>query len=128
VIRSLVERHVGTPRLAMTGGSAELAAALREPSSTLAIQRCTAHKLRNLEAKAPVRLREEPAKDYRRMIYAETRGNDWLSLEWAGEHPRSGLIQERRIVRLAALYCAVAIIKMAINCLLIPHCGIIGAQ
>ena len=37
-----------------------------------AIQRCTAHKLRNLTAKAPVRLREELAEDYRRMIYAET--------------------------------------------------------
>ena len=73
VIRSLVVRHVGTPRLAMIDGSAGLAAALREQWPTLAIQRCTAHKLRNLEAKAPVRLREELAEDYRRMIYAETR-------------------------------------------------------
>jgi len=46
---------------------------LREQWPTLAIQRCTAHKLRNLEAKAPVRLREELAEDYRRMVYAETR-------------------------------------------------------
>src|SRR5438477_9003330 len=73
VIRSLAERHVGTPRLAMIDGSAGLAAALREQWPSLAIQRCTAHKLRNLEAKAPVRLREELAEDYRRMIYADTR-------------------------------------------------------
>ena len=73
VIRSLVDRYIGTPRLAMIDGSAGLAAALREQWSSLAIQRCTAHKLRNLEAKAPVRLREELAEDYRRMIYAETR-------------------------------------------------------
>jgi len=73
VIRSLVERHVGTPALAMVDGSAGLAAALREQWPTLAVQRCTAHKLRNLEAKAPVRLREELAEDYRRMIYAESR-------------------------------------------------------
>jgi putative transposase len=73
VIRSLVDRHVGTPRLAMIDGSAGLAAALREQWPSLGIQRCTAHKLRNLEAKAPVRLREELAEDYRRMIYAETR-------------------------------------------------------
>ena len=73
VIRSLVDRHIGTPRLAMIDGSAGLAAALREQWPALAIQRCTAHKLRNLEAKAPVRLREELAEDYRRMIYAETR-------------------------------------------------------
>jgi transposase-like protein len=73
VIRSLADRHVGIPRLAMIDGSAGLAAALREQWPSLAIQRCTAHKLRNLEAKAPVRLREELAEDYRRMIYAETR-------------------------------------------------------
>jgi putative transposase len=73
VIRSLAERHVGRPLLAVVDGSAGLAAALGEQWPTLAIQRCTAHKLRNLEAKAPVRLREELAEDYRRMVYAETR-------------------------------------------------------
>jgi putative transposase len=73
VIRSLVDRHVGVPRLAMIDRSTGLAAALREQWPSLTIQRCTAHKLRNLEAEAPVRLREELAEDYRRMIYAETR-------------------------------------------------------
>jgi putative transposase len=73
VIRSLVERQVGRPLLAIIDGSAGLAAAVREQWPTLSIQRCTAHKLRNLEAKAPVRLREELAEDYRRMVYAETR-------------------------------------------------------
>jgi putative transposase len=73
VIRSLAERQVGRPLLAIVDGSAGLAAALREQWPTLAIQRCTAHKLRNLEARAPVRLREELAEEYRRMIYAETR-------------------------------------------------------
>jgi transposase-like protein len=73
VIRSLVERHVGTPRLAIIDGSAGLAAALREQWPTLPVQRCTTHTLRNLEAKAPVRLREELAEDYRRMVYGESR-------------------------------------------------------
>jgi transposase-like protein len=73
VIRSLAERQVVRPLLAIIDGSAGLAAALREQWPTVAIQRCTAHKLRNLEAKAPVRLREELAEEYRRMIYAETR-------------------------------------------------------
>src|ERR1700674_1652223 len=73
VIRSLAERQVGRPLLAIVDGSAGLAAALREQWPTLAIQRCTAHTLRILEAKAPVRLREELAEEYRRMIYAETR-------------------------------------------------------
>ena len=43
VIRSLVERHVGLPRLAIVDGSAGLAAALREQWPTLPIQRCTTH-------------------------------------------------------------------------------------
>ena len=73
VIHSLVARHVGIPRLAVIDGNPGLAAALREQWPTLAIQRCTTHKLRNVEAKAPARLREELAEDYRRMIYAETR-------------------------------------------------------
>jgi putative transposase len=61
------------PRLAMIDGRAEVAAALREQWPSLAIQRRTAHKLPTLEAKGPVRLREELAEDDRRMIYAETR-------------------------------------------------------
>lgn len=66
-------RHVGIPKLAVIDGNPGLSAALREQWPTLAIQRCTTHKLRNVEAKAPARLREELAEDYRRMIYAETR-------------------------------------------------------
>jgi putative transposase len=73
VIRDLVERHVGRPSLVIIDGSAGLAAALGEQWPSLALQRCTTHKLRNLEAKAPVRLREELAEDYRRMVYAESR-------------------------------------------------------
>ncbi|HEY6358717.1 MAG TPA: IS256 family transposase [Vicinamibacterales bacterium] len=73
VIRSLVERHIGLPQLAIIDGCPGLMAALREQWAALAIQRCTTHKLRNLEAKAPVRLREELAEDYRRMVYGESR-------------------------------------------------------
>jgi transposase-like protein len=72
LLSSLVDRHLGTPVLALIDGSAGLRAALREAWPTLAVQRCTTHKLRNLEAKAPKRQREELAEDYRRMIYAET--------------------------------------------------------
>ena len=59
--------------MAVIDGNPGLAAALREQWPTLAIQRCTTHKLRNLEAKAPARLREELAEEYRRMVYAESR-------------------------------------------------------
>ena len=71
-VQHLVVRHIGTPVLAVIDGNPGLAAALREAWPTLPLQRCTAHKLRNLEAKAPVRLREELREDYRRMIYGDT--------------------------------------------------------
>jgi transposase-like protein len=71
VIRELVKRRIGVPELAVVDGSAGLAAALQEQWKRIKIQRCTNHKLRNLQAKAPARLREELSEDYRRMIYAE---------------------------------------------------------
>src|ERR1700693_5577362 len=71
-IVALSERGIGVPKLAVIDGSAGLEKALGEVWPKIAIQRCTAHKLRNLEGKAPVRMREELREDYRRMIYAET--------------------------------------------------------
>jgi putative transposase len=73
VIEDLVRRNVGTPALAVIDGNPGLASALREQWPRLPIQRCTVHKLRNLEAKAPAHLREELAEDYRRMIYGKDR-------------------------------------------------------
>ena len=72
VVNALVARNIGVPSLAVIDGSAGLAAALQQQWKGIAIQRCTAHKLRNLLAKAPARMREELAEDYRRMIYAES--------------------------------------------------------
>jgi putative transposase len=72
VVASLVARHLARPVLAMIDGNPGLSSALRSHWPGMAIQRCTAHKLRNLQAKAPARLREELTEDYRRMIYGET--------------------------------------------------------
>jgi putative transposase len=72
VVSHLVARHLRRPALAVIDGNPGLAAALQACWPGLAVQRCTAHKLRNLEAKAPARLREELIEDYRRMIYADT--------------------------------------------------------
>ena len=52
VIGSLVRRSVARLTLAMIDRSARLAAACREQWPAQALQRGTAHKLRNLEAKA----------------------------------------------------------------------------
>ena len=72
VVQQLQARHLGTPVLAVIDGNPGLATALREAWPAIGIQRCTAHKLRNLTAKAPACVREEVAEDFRRVIYAET--------------------------------------------------------
>jgi putative transposase len=72
VVASLAMRHLARPVLAVIDGNPGLSNALRSHWPGVEIQRCTAHKLRNLQAKAPARLREELTEDYRRMIYGET--------------------------------------------------------
>jgi putative transposase len=72
VVQSLAARHLARPVLAVIDGNPGLTSALRSQWPGIAIQRCTAHKLRNLQAKAPARLREELTEDYRRLIYADT--------------------------------------------------------
>jgi putative transposase len=69
-VRSLGARNLGNPVLAVIDGNLGLAAALKVQWPTLALQRCTNHKLWNLLTKVPAHLREELAEDYRRMIYA----------------------------------------------------------
>src|SRR5262249_43571055 len=73
VIEQLVARQLGVPLLAIIDGNPGLHAALRAQWPHLPIQRCTAHKLRNLLSRAPAHLREEVAEDYRRMIYGKSR-------------------------------------------------------
>ena len=73
VIEQLVARQLGVPLLAIIDGNPGLHAALRAQGPHLPIQRCTAHKLRNLLSRAPAHLREEVAEDYRRMSYGKNR-------------------------------------------------------
>jgi transposase-like protein len=72
VVASLTARHLARPVLAIIDGNPGLMHALRSHWPGIEIQRCTAHKLWNLQSKAPARLREELTEDYRRMIYADT--------------------------------------------------------
>jgi transposase-like protein len=74
VVASLTARHLARPVLAVIDGNPGLMNALGSHWPGLEMQRCTGHKLRNLQSKAPARLREELTEDYRRMIYAETAG------------------------------------------------------
>jgi transposase-like protein len=70
VVADLTRRGVGIPDLAIIDGNGGLHAALRKQWPKLPIQRCTAHKVRNLEAKVPKKMRDELVEDYRRMVYA----------------------------------------------------------
>ena len=72
VVASLTTRHLARPALAIIDGNPGLMNALPSHWPGIAIQRCTAHKLWNLQSKAPARLREELTEDYRRMIYGDT--------------------------------------------------------
>jgi putative transposase len=72
VVASLAARGLARPVLAVVDGNPGLTGALRSHWPGVDIQRCTAHKLRNLQGKAPARLREELTEDYRRLIYGET--------------------------------------------------------
>jgi transposase-like protein len=72
VVASLTTRHLARPALAIIDGNPGLMNALQSHWPGMAIQRCTAHKLWNLQSKAPARLREELTEDYRRMIYGDT--------------------------------------------------------
>jgi len=72
VVASLTARHLARPALAIIDGNPGLLNALRSHWPAIAIQRCTAHKLWNLQSKTPARLREELTEDYRRMIYADS--------------------------------------------------------
>jgi transposase-like protein len=66
VVASLTTRHLARPVLAIIDGNPGVMSALRSHWPGIEIQRCTAHKLWNLQAKAPARLREELTEDYRR--------------------------------------------------------------
>jgi putative transposase len=71
LIEGLAKRSMKAPLLAIIDGNPGLEAALLKQWPKIDIQRCTAHKLRNLQSKAPARVQEELAEDYRRMIYAD---------------------------------------------------------
>ena len=72
VVASLTARQLARPVLAIIDGNPGLMNALRSHWPGIEIQRCTAHKLWNLQSKAPARVREELTEDYRRMIYGDT--------------------------------------------------------
>ena len=71
VLEDLNARGLPVPALVVIDGGKGLRGAVTECWPKVAVQRCTVHKLRNLEAHAPKRLHEELREDYHDIVYAE---------------------------------------------------------
>jgi transposase-like protein len=71
VLEDLTARGLPIPALVVIDGGKGLRGAVTECWPKVAVQRCTVHKLRNLEAHAPKRLHDELRQDYRELVYAE---------------------------------------------------------
>ena len=71
VLEDLSARGLPVPALVVIDGGKGLRGAVSACWPKVAVQRCTVHKLRNLEAHAPKRLHDELREDYREIVYAE---------------------------------------------------------
>ncbi|HKA58806.1 MAG TPA: IS256 family transposase [Gemmatimonadales bacterium] len=73
VLEDLVQRGLAAPQLCIIDGSGGLRAALTAVWPTTAIQRCTVHKLRNLQAHAPHHSYAAVKADFHAIIHATAR-------------------------------------------------------
>jgi transposase-like protein len=71
-VEGLVSRGLKAPLLAIIDGNKGLRSALGKNWPSTLVQRCTVHKLRNLERYAPRHAMEEVKSDYHRIVYAES--------------------------------------------------------
>jgi putative transposase len=71
-LADLVERGLQVPKLCVVDGNAGLRGAIELTWPKIAVQRCTVHKLRNLERKAPKHALDEIKADYHRIVYAKS--------------------------------------------------------
>ena len=71
VINALISRGISMPELVIIDGHKGLYNAVKGAWPKVLVQRCTVHKLRNLESHCPVRLYEEVKSDYHDIVYAQ---------------------------------------------------------
>lgn len=72
LIAGLISRGLARPRLCVIDGSKGLRAAVEQNWIGTAVQRCTVHKLRNLERHVPRHALEEVRTDYHQIVYADS--------------------------------------------------------
>ncbi len=70
IIGGLVDRGLKRPRLCVIDGNKGLRSAVETQWPGMAVQRCTVHKLRNIEKYVPKHSIEEVKVDYNRIVYA----------------------------------------------------------
>jgi putative transposase len=73
VLDDLIERGLRRPQFLIVDGAPGLEKAIAAVWDGVPLQRCTVHKLRNLLAHAPERLRDEVTADYNAMMYSASR-------------------------------------------------------
>lgn len=71
-VEGLVSRGLKAPLLVIIDGNKGLRGAVEKNWPGAVVQRCTVHKLRNLERYAPRHALEEVKSDYHRIVYAES--------------------------------------------------------
>ena len=71
-VEGLIGRGLKAPLLAIVDGNQGLRSALAKNWPSTLVQRCTVHKLRNLERYAPRHALEELKSDYHKIVYAES--------------------------------------------------------
>jgi transposase-like protein len=71
-VEGLISRGLGRPCLVIIDGNKGLRAALEKSWPGIKVQRCTVHKLRNLERHVPRHALEEVKSDYHKIINAES--------------------------------------------------------
>lgn len=71
-VEGLIRRELGRPCLLIIDGNKGLRAAVDKNWPGTRVQRCTVHKLRNLERHVPRHALEEVKSDYHRIIHAES--------------------------------------------------------
>ena len=71
-VEGLISRGLGRPCLVIIDGNKGLRAAVDKNWPGIEVQRCTVHKLRNLERHVPRHALEEVKSDYHRIIHAES--------------------------------------------------------
>jgi transposase-like protein len=72
LVAGLLERGLRRPRLGVIDGSPGLRGAVEEHWPGMVVQRCTVHKLRNLERHVPRHALEEVRTDAHRIVYADS--------------------------------------------------------